>query len=41
MLLGASQDRSGGEWVSCASLEVDSLLVGCMHLVLGRRWLAL
>lgn len=27
MLLGASQDRSGGEWVTAASLEPDTLLV--------------
>lgn len=30
MLLGASMDRAGGEWISCASLEVDMLLVGCL-----------
>jgi hypothetical protein len=28
MLLAASQDRSGGEWLTCASLEVETLLVG-------------
>lgn len=33
LLLGAGQDRSGGEWVSCVSLEVDSLLVGTVRVV--------
>lgn len=28
MLLGASMDRSGNEWVSAHSLEVETLLVG-------------
>lgn len=27
MLVGASQDRAGGEWLTCHSLEVESLLV--------------
>ena len=30
LLLGASVDRAGGEWVTAASLDVDTLLV--------RRW---
>lgn len=29
MLLGASMDRSGNEWVSAHSLEVETLLVSC------------
>ena len=32
MLLGASMDRSGSEWVSAHSLEVETLLVGASGL---------